>query len=117
VLSAGCDDFMRKPFKENMIFEVLTKHLGVKYIYDQSEGLLPDDSLLKVEVLSTKNFEIMPQSWLRQLSEAALEASTEEVMILIKAIPDTEFFLTQSLSKLVREFEFETILNLVEPLL
>ena len=117
VLSAGCDDFMRKPFKENMIFEVLTKHLGVKYIYEQSEGLLPDDSLLKAEVLNTKSFEIMPQSWLRRLSEAALEASTEEVMILIKEIPDTEFFLTQSLSKLVREFEFETILNLVEPLL
>jgi len=36
VLSAGCDDFIRKPFKENMIFEALTKHLGVTYIYEQN---------------------------------------------------------------------------------
>ncbi|MGL6140159.1 MAG: ATP-binding protein, partial [Planktothrix sp.] len=29
VLSAGCDDFMRKPFKESSIFNMLNKYLGV----------------------------------------------------------------------------------------
>ncbi|OAD22293.1 two-component hybrid sensor and regulator, partial [Candidatus Thiomargarita nelsonii] len=28
VLSAGCDDFMRKPFKETDIFEMMHKHIG-----------------------------------------------------------------------------------------
>ena len=48
-LSAGCDDFMRKPFKEYTIFEVLTKHLGVKYIYaennDQNLAVIEEKSL------------------------------------------------------------------------
>ncbi len=41
MLWAGCDDFVRKPFKESMIFQTLSKHLGVKYIYEEmteSEG-------------------------------------------------------------------------------
>jgi CheY-like chemotaxis protein len=29
ILSAGCDDFVRKPFNEQTIFDVLSKHLGV----------------------------------------------------------------------------------------
>ena len=115
VLSAGCDDFIRKPFKENMIFEALTKHLGLTYIYEQNQE--QDHSSLETAKLSTKNFEIMPQQWLRQLSEAALEANTEEVITLIGEISSTEIFLTQSLTKLVRKFEFEQILDLINPLL
>jgi signal transduction histidine kinase/DNA-binding response OmpR family regulator len=115
VLSAGCDDFIRKPFKENMIFEALTKHLGVTYIYEQNQE--QDHSSLETAKLSTKNFEIMPQQWLKQLSEAALEANTEEVVTLIGEISSTEIFLTQSLTKLVRKFEFEQILDLINPLL
>ncbi|MEB3190704.1 MAG: ATP-binding protein [Snowella sp.] len=115
VLSAGCDDFIRKPFKENMIFEALTKHLGVTYIYEQNQE--QDHSNLKTANLSTKNFEIMPQSWLRQLSEAALEANTEKVMTLIKEISSTEASLAQNLTNLVHKFDFEIILDLIEPLL
>jgi CheY-like chemotaxis protein len=35
VLSAGCDDFLRKPFRESDIFEAMHKHIGVRYIYDE----------------------------------------------------------------------------------
>ncbi|WP_204101786.1 MULTISPECIES: response regulator, partial [Spirulina sp. CCY15215] len=36
VLSAGCDDFLRKPFREDQIFQAMEKHLGVRYIYEDS---------------------------------------------------------------------------------
>jgi DNA-binding response OmpR family regulator len=35
-LSAGCDDFTRKPFREVDILEVMNKHIGVQYVYDES---------------------------------------------------------------------------------
>ena len=35
-LSAGCDDFVRKPFREEEIFEIMKKHLGVRYLYGDS---------------------------------------------------------------------------------
>jgi signal transduction histidine kinase/ActR/RegA family two-component response regulator len=34
ILAAGCDDFVRKPFREQEIFEAMAKHLGLKYVYE-----------------------------------------------------------------------------------
>ncbi|MEJ2661178.1 MAG: cache domain-containing protein, partial [Desulfobacteraceae bacterium] len=33
VLAAGCDDFVRKPYREEEIFEIMAAHLGIKYVY------------------------------------------------------------------------------------
>ncbi|NJO82704.1 MAG: response regulator [Blastochloris sp.] len=33
ILAAGCDDFVRKPFRDVDIFEHIAKHLDVRYIY------------------------------------------------------------------------------------
>jgi FixJ family two-component response regulator len=35
-LSAGCDDFIGKPFRAVDILEVMNKHIGVQYVYDES---------------------------------------------------------------------------------
>ena len=34
VLSVGCDDFVRKPLRESVIFEKIAEHLGVRYLSD-----------------------------------------------------------------------------------
>lgn len=34
ILAAGCDDFVRKPYREEEIFEVMARHLGLKYRYE-----------------------------------------------------------------------------------
>ncbi len=56
ILAAGCDDFVRKPFREAEIFEVVARHLGVKYLFEVAAkpSKLPDGKLEKrppVEVL------------------------------------------------------------------
>jgi len=59
----------------------------------------------------------MSQEWINQFYEAALEANTNLVIELIRQIPQTETFLIPSLKKLARKFEFEQLVNLVQPLL
>lgn len=114
VLSAGCDDFIRKPFKENIIFDTLTKHLGVTYIYELTQTQNNND--LKTVELNLQRFQLLPKEWLSQLSGAVLEADTERAMNLIQEISVTEAPLAQSLTILVRKFQFEKILDLIEPL-
>ncbi|MEG4118282.1 hypothetical protein QUA43_12495 [Microcoleus sp. N9_B4] len=46
-----------------------------------------------------------------------LEANTEKVIKVIQEIPETELFLIKSLTKLARQFQFEQILDLIEPLM
>ncbi|MEA5576366.1 hybrid sensor histidine kinase/response regulator [Anabaena sp. UHCC 0451] len=115
VLSAGCDDFLRKPFAEHTIFDALTKHLGVKYIF--AENSSDNVEVIEENSLISDNLSCMDQEWINKFYEAALEANTNAVMELVGAIPKTEPFLIQSLTKMSRQFEFEKLVDLVEPLI
>ncbi|TVP61002.1 MAG: response regulator [Nodularia sp. (in: Bacteria)] len=115
VLSAGCDDFLRKPFAEHMIFDALAKHLGVKYIFAENSALdleHPEES-----PLTSQNLTCMSGEWITQLYAAALEANTNLVVELLEEIPQTETHLIHSLKQLARQFEFEQLVELAEPLI
>ncbi|MDB9377459.1 histidine kinase, partial [Nodularia sphaerocarpa CS-585A2] len=115
VLSAGCDDFLRKPFREHIIFDALTKHLGVQYIFAETNPVNSED--ISENSLTSDHLSYMDQEWINQLYEAALEANTNLVMELIAQIPQTESFLIKSLRKIVLKFEFEQLVDLAEPLI
>ncbi|MEH2382508.1 MAG: ATP-binding protein [Nostoc sp.] len=114
VLSAGCDDFLRKPFAEHTIFDTLAKHLGVKYIFAENNS--SNLEYIEENYLTSDHLICMSQEWISQFYEAALEANTNLVMELIRDIPKTETSLVESLTKLARKFEFEELVNLAEPL-
>lgn len=115
VLSAGCDDFLRKPFSEHTIFDALAKHLGVKFIYEENN--LENIGQIEEQSLTSDNFKCMDQEWINTFYEAALEADSNLVIELTQEIPPTETFLIKSVTKLARQFEFEKLVDLVEPLI
>ena len=112
VLSAGCDDFLRKPFKEKTIFETLTKHLGVKYIYEE---LATSDVVLKQSpfILSSVDLAVMSEELRSQLSEAALDGDSNRVTQLIQEIPNQESHLVKVIENLARQFQFDEIAELL----
>lgn len=114
VLSAGCDDFIRKPFTEYNIFDALAQHLGVRYIYSETKPSVSDATI--DTTLMSQELTCMPKEWIIELYQGTLEANTVLVTQLIAQIPNIETHLIQSLTQLVRKFEFEQIINLVEPL-
>ncbi|WP_036843509.1 response regulator [Planktothrix agardhii] len=114
VLSAGCDDFIRKPFTEDHIFGVLATHLGVKYILQQTQHILTPS---QDQEITSDALKIMSKDWIYQLYTAALEADVQVVIELIKEIPDPEIPLIQFLTKAVRKFQFEQIIDLIDPLI
>jgi len=115
ILSAGCDDFLRKPFREQTILEALTKHLGVSYLYAEK----PPDTAMNASnnKLTPQNLTCMSQVWINKLYKAALEADTNLVLELLNEIPPPEIQLQQSLTQLVRQFQFEQIGELAQPLI
>jgi signal transduction histidine kinase/CheY-like chemotaxis protein len=114
VLSAGCDDFIRKPFKESTIFNILQKYLGVQYIYEEiTESQVDQIS----EILTGEDFKIMSQAWLERFLQANLEADDHKVLIVMEEIPATAIKLLTGLNKLVYKYEFDAIIDLVEPLI
>ncbi|MDP2097317.1 MAG: AAA family ATPase [Methylobacter sp.] len=114
VFSAGCDNFMRKPFKEAGMFDMLVKHLGVQFIYKTT--VYESCDLIDIS-LTSADLQIMPQEWLMELFEAALEADSEAVLALLQAVPETETVIINILTKMVRKFQFEQIIDLIEPVI
>jgi signal transduction histidine kinase len=112
VLSAGCDDFIRKPFKESVIFETMAKHLGIEYIYEKNEKNQPKiDNDYK---LNSESLKIMPNDWIQKLNQAAIELDDELILNLIEEIPRENKLLAEALSKLVNQFRLDKIRILTE---
>ena len=129
VEAVGCDDFVRKPFKEQEILDKMAKYLGVEYEYQPLSGNndAPIASYLENPVnpgapLSqsvTRNefsrlLKQMPDSWIRDIREAAIEADSDWLHKLIEQISASEELLASYLQSLTDQFEFDTILESLE---
>lgn len=109
VLSAGCDDFVSKPFQTAEIFEKMAKHLGIKYVFAQDSTMFTD-SISNDETM-VQELNVMPISWRQQLYQAASEADESQILTLIHQIPSSEGSLSQALTSLVENLQFEQIME------
>jgi signal transduction histidine kinase/CheY-like chemotaxis protein len=116
LLSAGCDDFIRKPFKEKTLFEVMKKHLGIRYIYEQNGEPQPQANELPTESISLF-LSTMPQDWIRDLHRAAIDADSEQVLSSLQQIPDSNKVVFQGIVQWVENFQFDKIIDITEPII
>ncbi|MGB7439886.1 MAG: AAA family ATPase, partial [Coleofasciculaceae cyanobacterium] len=103
VLDAGCDDFIRKPFQETDIFEVMQKQLGLRYIYEETVGET-DSSKMEPLVLKSEDLVTLPDDWLACLHQATLEGDLEKMLVLIAQIQEDNQSIAQPLIDLARSF-------------
>jgi two-component system sensor histidine kinase/response regulator len=114
ILAAGCDDFVSKPFREQVIFDKLTEHIGVRFIYaEESENQTPEETISGKD-LKPSDLSIMPSEWLAELHQASLEVDAEKINQLITQIPSSHQLLIEGLTDLVRRFCFDEIYELTE---
>lgn len=118
VLAAGSNDLVRKPFKEEIIFEKIQQHLGVLYYYED----LPQPTTLprKVNWLGQPDsffleaLSGMPIGWVSELSEAANRVREESVFELVEQIPETSATLAKALRGLANDFRLDEIVRLTQ---
>jgi two-component system sensor histidine kinase/response regulator len=111
ILSTGCDDFIRKPFQENILFEKIALHLGVRYVYKTiSPELNPSNSTPPAQ-LTREALNVMPSEWVDQVYQAALIMDDQLIVELIKQIPESESALVQTLMGLVDNFRLDVIIR------
>jgi len=111
ILLTGCDDFVIKPFREEVLLEKISTHLGVQYLYEDLPRTIPNHS---VEELTPELVNVMPTPWLTQLQQAAECVDNEHLRQLITQIPAEHAFLAESLSEWVKNFRCDKIVELIE---
>ncbi|MUG98894.1 response regulator [Scytonema sp. UIC 10036] len=113
-LEAGCDDFIRKPFQEEEIFDKLAKHLGVSYVYFDCTTMSQTSQKRSTRSSSLEqDLAVMPEQWVHQLYEAASGGSDEHVLKLIAEIPTEYATLIENLQQLTSDFRFDEIVNAI----
>jgi two-component system, sensor histidine kinase and response regulator len=115
VFAAGCDDFMRKPFRKDDVLRKMTEHLGVQYLYEDDKGLIASAKLTNGTngcIITADELKIMPSEWLKQLHYAAAQGSDRLAMQLIEQIPQEHGALVKDLTYLVKNFRFDQLMTL-----
>lgn len=116
VLSAGCDDFIRKPFREQQIFAAMNKHIGVRYIYEEPIEQAAQ-SLSKTEikdVLAPEALATLPPELLANLASAAKSSDIGEVDRLIQEVKAINVSIGDAFLVLANEFEYGKIASSIE---
>jgi signal transduction histidine kinase/FixJ family two-component response regulator len=112
ILSEGCDDFVRKPFVEEEIYEKLEKHLGVTFVVEQPIAGTGNAPLLD---LGTKEMDRLSAAWRDGFRQATADADYARLLSMIEEIKPAEPAIARSLAALVEAFQYEKILELVSP--
>ena len=112
-LSAGCDDFVRKPFREKELLEKLSEHLGVQYVYEQIVSAAPSKSAIN-QVQLQQEMLAMPELWREKVILAATQVDAELLFELINQIPTQYELLTSALIDLVNNYRFDRIIALTQ---
>jgi PAS domain S-box-containing protein len=116
VLSAGCDDFVRKPFRVEILFEKLTEHLGIQFLYEEQSAISEKTSneiTVDQNTLSQALSE-MPIAWLEQLQQAAIKLNSNLITEVIDQISASHASLGSQLTQLANDFRYDVILETVE---
>ena len=112
VFSAGCDDFIHKPFREADIFDALHKHIGVRYVYDEPP-IEPNST--PTQALTPEAIAALPADWLASLQKAAIEGDLDLILTQIEQIPSQNDALANALASLAKKFQFKQLLTLIQP--
>jgi PAS domain S-box-containing protein len=115
IMASGCDDFLSKPFNQSEVFDLMTKHLGVRFVYEQSmeTGSVRNVSADKA-ILTSARFDALPEELTIALKIAAERTDPKGSNAAIDRIRKHDEPLAAALAGLVKTYRFDIIQELSE---
>ncbi len=118
IFSAGCDDVISKPFRQEVLLEKIAECLGAQYLYEKS-AVEDKDEVTQDELNASfrpLDFHLsqMPVEWVEKLNKAALKCRDREIVQLCEQIPQTHSALAKTLTNLANDFLFDKIIDLIQ---
>jgi len=119
ILSAGCDQVISKPFRQEGLLEKIAECLGVQYLYEDSAVQAQDEATQDELNASDQSLDFhlsqMPVEWVEKLNKAALKCRDREIIQLCEQIPKTHAPLAKTLTNWANDFLFDKIIDLIQP--
>ncbi|GEM_PF-606223 len=112
VLERGCDDFLGKPFCQQDIAEMLVKHLGVQFEYQEVKE--PPATISRKADALDLDLTTLPAGWRSELRQAAVRADGLTIRTLAEQIRPQRSELTAALTELADNFDYGAILSALD---
>lgn len=113
-ISLAYNDFIQKPFREDLLWNKIAQYLKVSYLYERANQKLENlDTSINQQEIVISQLKIIPEQWRKEIKIAAQECSDEQVLELVKKIPSDFIELSNLLQELAHHFLFESIINLI----
>lgn len=106
MLQSGMDDFLRKPYRANEIYECLAKHLGAKFMYADVSKVEATINTLTPDMLAG-----LPEVLRDELKEAVESLENERIALVIQQIAAHDPQLQRTLIQLADNFDYTAILK------
>jgi FixJ family two-component response regulator len=108
IMAAGCDDFIRKPYEFAEILDALTKHLGVRFVYEEKTP--PADGALPLNAAALAD---LPAELLKELEQALVRIDIGAVNRAIEAIRVHHPSMAEALAAVARDLQYGWILRMI----
>lgn len=109
MLDAGMDDYVRKPYEAGEIYAALSKHLGVKYLYQDTPEKPAGEVILSPEMMG-----VLPVKLRNDLTEALELLDSERIDAVIQQVAMHDQPLQSNLKKPAENFDYPAILRVLQ---
>jgi signal transduction histidine kinase/DNA-binding NarL/FixJ family response regulator len=110
ILAAGFDDFIRKPYKDTEIFDALSKHLDVRFAYEEETPLAVES----VPPLEASALAELPPTLLNELEQALILLDVRAVDRAIEAVRAQYPAVADALVAEAKDLQYGRILQVIE---
>lgn len=107
ILEAGCDDVIKKPYREAEILNSIAEYLGIRYKYQEIKADVMEYPELKPEHLAD-----LPPALLNELLRAAEIGHASGLMELLKQVEKHDSKLADRLKNLVLMYDYNRLCKL-----
>ncbi|NQT09578.1 MAG: response regulator, partial [Desulfobacteraceae bacterium] len=112
ILAAGCDDFVRKPFREAEIFDAMAKHLDVRYVYEEGKESQAKGARVSVQdALTPEALAGLPDDLLVELKQTLINLDVDLIQTVIARIREVNAAVADGLADLAEKYQFEEIMK------
>lgn len=114
VFAQGADALLRKPFRQEDLFEQIRLHAGVEYEYKEARRAEEETITSPFPALLPRALDGLPCDLVELLREAVVTGSVDDVLLLAERVRNTSPPLAAAIQKSAREFDLRRLQTLFE---
>ena len=111
LLAAGLDDLLRKPYQREEIFDCMTRHLGVRFLYREAAQtpLADPAAALRPEALA-----MLPDHLRQELADALVRLDAGLIFEVIGRVSEHDAHVGEVLTRCAKRYAYSQILDAIE---